>query len=102
MLLARGSGVPAVLWYAGFPKTALTVGVGTEALRRGAPQLLLSPTGAGWLASLPRAATVAAPWADVGSGRRGGHGGGVAAARGEPGPLASVVTRHRPGRMLRA
>jgi hypothetical protein len=50
----------------GFPKTAATVGLASEVARRGAPQLLLSPTGAGWLASLPRATTVAAPWASFG------------------------------------
>src|SRR5262249_6578040 len=58
---ARATGPGIALTYAGHPYRGAAVGLGTEAASRYGPRMLLSPTVAPWLATLPRAADVVAP-----------------------------------------
>ena len=58
--------LPSALAYAGHPHLATAVGGATWLGERYAPRMLLSPTAGPWLATLPRAADVAAPWASFG------------------------------------
>lgn len=60
---AATSSTPAYLLYkAGHPALAATVGLGTHVAREQAPRLLLSPGPAELLSRLPQAGRVAAPW----------------------------------------
>jgi len=60
--LAKVGAVPTMLFKAGYPTAAAGLGIATEATRRGGPMLLLNPTTAGWLGSLPQTFEAAAPW----------------------------------------